>query len=96
MAKHPPEPFRIKMIEPIRLVARKEREEAIKRAGYNVFALRAEQIFIDLLTDSGTGAMSQAQWAAMLEGDETYAGARSFYRLKEKVEAIFGFHYFLP
>ena len=96
MAKHPPEPFRIKMIEPIRLVARKEREEAIKRAGYNVFALRAEEIFIDLLTDSGTGAMSQAQWAAMLEGDETYAGARSFYRLKEKVEEIFGFRYFLP
>ena len=96
MAKHPPEPFRIKMIEPIRLIAPKEREDAIKRAGYNVFALRAEEIFIDLLTDSGTGAMSQAQWSAMLEGDETYAGARSFYRLKEKVEEIFGFNYFLP
>jgi tryptophanase len=96
MAKHSPEPFRIKMIEPIRLIARKEREDAIKRAGYNVFALRAEEIFIDLLTDSGTGAMSQAQWSAMLEGDETYAGARSFYRLKEKVEEIFGFNYFLP
>jgi tryptophanase len=96
MVKHPPEPFRIKMIEPIRLIARKEREEAIKRAGYNVFALRAEEIFIDLLTDSGTGAMSQAQWSAMLEGDETYAGARSFYRLKEKVEEILGFRYFLP
>lgn len=96
MAKHPQEPFRIKMIEPIRLIAPKEREDAIKRAGYNVFALRAEEIFIDLLTDSGTGAMSQAQWSAMLEGDETYAGARSFYRLKEKVEEIFGFNYFLP
>jgi tryptophanase len=96
MAKHPPEPFRIKMIEPIRLLAPKEREEAIKRAGYNVFALRAEEIFIDLLTDSGTGAMSQAQWSAMLEGDETYAGARSFYRLEEKVKEIFGFKYFLP
>jgi tryptophanase len=96
MAKHPPEPFRIKMVEPIRLIPRKEREEAIKRAGYNVFALRAEDLFIDLLSDSGTGAMSQAQWSAMMEGDETYAGARSFYRLKEKVEAIFGFHYFLP
>ncbi len=96
MAKHPPEPFRIKMIEPIKLIARKEREEAIKRAGYNVFALRAEEIFIDLLTDSGTGAMSQAQWSAMLAGDETYAGARSFYRLKDKVQKIFGFSYFLP
>jgi tryptophanase len=96
MAKHPPEPFRIKMIEPIRLIAREEREDAIKRAGYNVFALRAEEIFIDLLTDSGTGAMSQAQWSAMLEGDETYAGARSFYRLKTKIEEIFGFDYFLP
>jgi tryptophanase len=84
------------MIEPIKLIARKEREEAIKRAGYNVFALRAEEIFIDLLTDSGTGAMSQAQWSAMLAGDETYAGARSFYRLKDKVEKIFGFSYFLP
>lgn len=96
MAKHPPEPFRIKMIEPIKLVSRKEREEAIKRGGYNVFALRSEEIFIDLLTDSGTGAMSQAQWSAMLEGDETYAGARSFYRLKDTIEKIFGFSYFLP
>jgi tryptophanase len=84
------------MIEPIRLIARKEREEAIQRGGYNVFALRSEEIFIDLLTDSGTGAMSQAQWSAMLEGDETYAGARSFYRLKDTVEKIFGFKYFLP
>ncbi|MGD8503936.1 MAG: tryptophanase, partial [Syntrophobacterales bacterium] len=96
MIKHPPEPFRIKMVEPITLIDREAREAAITRAGYNVFSLRSEEIFIDLLTDSGTGAMSQAQWAGMLNGDETYAGARSYYRLAEVVEEIFGFRYFVP
>lgn len=96
MAHHPPEPFRIKMVEPIKLLDRHAREAAICRSGYSLFGLRSEEIFIDLFTDSGTSAMSQTQWAAMFEGDEAYAGARSYFRLAEVVQDIFGFSYFLP
>jgi tryptophanase len=96
MPAYPPEPFRIKMVEPIRLIDRQAREQALQAAGFNCFSLRAEDVFIDLLTDSGTGAMSQAQWAAIMLGDESYAGARSFFRLKEAIGQIFGFKHFVP
>jgi tryptophanase len=93
---HPPEPFRIKVTEPIQIIPRGERQNRVQAAGFNVFALKAEDIFIDLLTDSGTGAMSHGQWAALMQGDESYAGARSFHRLKSAVEDIFGFKHFVP
>ncbi len=93
---HPPEPFRIKTIEPIQLIDRDRREQVLQQAGYNVFNLKAEDIYIDLMTDSGTSAMSHDQWSAIMRGDESYAGAKSFYRLKETVEKIFGFKYFVP
>ncbi len=96
MPKYPAEPFRIKMVEPIHLIPGAEREQAMRRAGYNLFALRAEDVFIDLLTDSGTGAMSQNQWAALMAGDESYAGARSYFRLAEAMQDIFGFEHFVP
>lgn len=90
------ESWRIKMVEPIRKSTRKEREEWIKAAHYNVFQLPAEQVYIDCLTDSGTGAMSDRQWAAMMMGDESYAGARSFFRMKDTIGRLTGFEYVIP
>lgn len=90
------ESYRIKMVEPIRKSTREEREEWLRKAHYNLFNLRSEQVFIDLLTDSGTGAMSDRQWSAMMLGDESYAGASSYYELKEAIQSILGFDYFLP
>lgn len=96
LRRSPMEPFRIKMVEPIGHTTRKEREKIIKEAGYNVFAIPAEKVTIDLLTDSGTSAMSQEQWAALMRGDESYAGARSFYRFEAAIKKIFGYRHVIP
>ncbi|HPE36187.1 MAG TPA: beta-eliminating lyase-related protein, partial [Spirochaetales bacterium] len=90
------EPFRIKTIEQIYRSTKAERERWIKEAQYNLFNLRSEQVFVDLLTDSGTGAMSSAQWAEIMLGDESYAGASSYYKLKDTISDILGFPHFLP
>jgi tryptophanase len=90
------EPYKIKMVESIKLSTRQEREIWIKEANYNLFKLKSEQVFIDLLTDSGTGAMSDKQWSEMMIGDESYAGANSYFKLKSAIKNITGFDYFLP
>ncbi len=90
------EPYKIKVVEPIKLITRKEREETLKKAGYNVFSIKSEDVYIDLLTDSGTSAMSHNQWAGLMRGDEAYSGSRSFYTLSKTVQDIFGFSYFVP
>jgi tryptophanase len=96
MAKFLPEPFRIKSIEPIRLTTREERGRLLAEAGYNPFLIRAQDIYIDLLTDSGTSAMSDNQWAGLMQGDESYAGCRNFYNLETAIHNIFGFRHFVP
>jgi len=90
------EPFRIKVVEPIRMTTPEEREAALQKAGMNLFLIPAEDVLIDLLTDSGTGAMSSEQWAGIMRGDESYAGAKSYYRFEERLQEITGFDHILP
>lgn len=94
--RYMPEPFKIKMVEPIRMTTREEREGFIRDANYNAFSLAADNVYIDLQTDSGTGAMSDAQWASMMRGDESYSGGRSYFRLLEAGKEIFGYDYIQP
>jgi tryptophanase len=90
------EPFRIKSVEPIRMTSREEREQLIREANYNLFSLKSEDVIIDLLTDSGTSAMSTNQWAALMQGDESYAGSPSFYRFEAAVRELMPFKHIIP
>lgn len=96
MPKYVAEPFKIKTVEPLTVTTREERERFLKEAHYNLFGLRSEHVYIDMLSDSGTGAMSENQWAGMMTGDESYAGSKGYYKLRDAVADIFGYHMMQP
>lgn len=96
MSKYELPPYKIKVVEPIKLIDRETRIKRLREAGFNPFRLKSEDVLIDLLTDSGTGSMSHFQWAALMQGDEAYAGSRSFYRLEKVVKEITGYNYVIP
>ena len=95
-SKYPAEPFKIKVVEPVKMISKEERIAAIKEAGYNTFNLKSEDCYIDLLTDSGTNAMSDAQWAGMMIGDEAYAGSKNWIYLENTIKELFGFNHVVP
>lgn len=94
--RFPSEPFKIKVVEPIRRTTREERESLLQDAGYNLFQVPAESVYVDLLTDSGTSAMSDNQWAGLMLGDESYAGSKNYYHFEETVRSIFGYQHVIP